>query len=699
MTLSPKEILLTFVQGVEGKFWATERNGWSESSDVPICDWNGIACNDDSTQVVQIDLGASNFLGTIPTEIGLLSSLTSLNVRKNIVWGQLPTEVTALPRLSVLLLDGNKLTGSVPHLRSPSIVQLDLGFNEFQGSLPLNFGENSTELKVLELRHNRLTGTTPLTISTKMTNLEVLSFSGNSISGILPSLENMNQLERIYFDDNKFVGPIPNVWGNKLENLEEVWLDNNMLSGTIPESLAQLANLDDIYVNGNKLTGTVPKVVCEAQFNEDFFSDQRRSGSDVDEDQKDYCDSVACPKGETAMDESFPCFQCPTTASNPYIGRVGSCVDLSEDRVIIKMIRSIQGGHGGDPAMGHESNGSSSTISACDFNGVSCNSQGKVMRIDFSNKGLTGTIPDELGFFEALQELDLSDNDLTGHLPSGLRFSPLKKMDISGNKIRGIVPPLLCQKKDLNENGKNGRALRCDVIACPVGTFSKSGHKNCESCDGGAPYLASKSCSPIIKEGSLDDSSSDSGGRHILIIILVCAILVWVLAMLAVCSLCGLKSCLRPRKRPRNELDDEENGEEKEFIVNEEAETSLPHPEEQKTRGSSSLPLTNWARRTIESIRSSYSGNDVKPGEIDDEGWSNRRSMTLEEEEYDETAEMHRIVETQKSEDSVGVWEYPDPLETELYTEDNTPGDGLFENCDRSWASTEKEDFLDVAMT
>jgi hypothetical protein len=123
-----------------------------------------------------------------------------------------------------------------------------------------------------------------------------------------------------------------------------------------------------------------------------------------------------------------------------------------------------------------------------------------VIKIGLKNKGLSGTISESIGFLQFLEELDVSDNDLTGFLPSDLRWTDLTLLDLSGNRIRGVVPPLLCLLEDLNGNG-NQNVFHCDRIACPQGSYNEKGRyfggkseEKCLPCFDNTPYIGQKSC-------------------------------------------------------------------------------------------------------------------------------------------------------------------------------------------------------------
>ena len=90
-----------------------------------------------------------------------------------------------------------------------------------------------------------------------------------------------------------------------------------------------------------------------------------------------------------------------------------------------------------------------------------------VVSIDLSNVGLMGTIPDEIGRLEALEDLSLFNNDIFGTIPSSLMMLPLLAyIDLGSNFLSGSIAPLSPQLEFLylNENrltgfvprGKNG---------------------------------------------------------------------------------------------------------------------------------------------------------------------------------------------------------------------------------------------------
>lgn len=98
---------------MDGPNW-TSAEGWLSSTS--ICEWEHISC--DSRGVLQeVDMDENNMGGNIPVEIALLSdtAIQSFLMSGNNISGSIPGGVFAsLPRLGILYLNNNNLTGVVP---------------------------------------------------------------------------------------------------------------------------------------------------------------------------------------------------------------------------------------------------------------------------------------------------------------------------------------------------------------------------------------------------------------------------------------------------------------------------------------------------------------------------------------------------------------------------------------------------------
>ncbi len=440
------------------------------------CNWEGIICDpSDRATVVSIHIPGTDFFGTIPSELGKLQSLKSINLRKNQVIGTIPKEVARLSNLEEIDLGLNKIIGTIPEFTSPMLKKIILDGNEMEGPLPDI--SKSPPFKIMQdfnVMGNHLTGTIPPSLFEQMPRLTSITLSNNDLSGTIPDeLGDLKFLQFLYLDNNKLMGYIPSTLaksfnGNRqsMNILREVWLQNNTLSGTIPPSFASLDHLEDFYVDGNKLTGEIPADLCRVSLNQDFFEgvDERKI--------KNQCDAVACPAGTSAEDGVYPCNPCISKRYNPYLGSKGQCTVLNQRVILDNFYKSssVGGKWKGDNNWGRDD------VFICDYSGVTCDENNRVIRLELPDRGLSGEITPELGFLEHLQVLDLSSNELSGFLPSDLRWAPLEKLDIAGNNIQGIVPPTLCLKSGINGNGDKGD-YNCKNIACPAGMYNAIGRE------------------------------------------------------------------------------------------------------------------------------------------------------------------------------------------------------------------------------
>lgn len=97
-------------------------------------------------------------------------------------------------------------------------------------------------------------------------------------------------------------------------------------------------------------------------------------------------------------------------------------------------------------AMGGSTTG---VTDCCTWNGVSCSTMG-VRTINWSGKGLTGRIPDSIGYLSELQYLGLTSNSLSGSIPDTFRgLAQLSMMTLQENKLQGIIPSWIGSLKNL----------------------------------------------------------------------------------------------------------------------------------------------------------------------------------------------------------------------------------------------------------
>jgi Leucine-rich repeat (LRR) protein len=242
-----------------GPKWKLKK-GWLGLEDV--CAWSGVTCNGDKS-VVGLDLSENRLEGAFVSEIGFLSSLTTIDFQGNSLSGDLCTDIGLLKNLTRLQLGRNSI-GS--------------GYG-----IPSEIG-NLEKLQVLGLRANSFVGKVPSELS-RLTNLVDFSVTLNSIfsqgplplwnlslltnldagkcgiTGSIPAqIGLMKGLTSLHLYDNFLTNTIPSEIG-LLTDLIEIMLFSNDITGTIPTTIAKLGKLKSLEVQANQLTGIVPSEV------------------------------------------------------------------------------------------------------------------------------------------------------------------------------------------------------------------------------------------------------------------------------------------------------------------------------------------------------------------------------------------------------------------------------------------------------
>lgn len=102
-------------------------------------------------------------------------------------------------------------------------------------------------------------------------------------------------------------------------------------------------------------------------------------------------------------------------------------------------------------------------VDDCDWFGVTCDSYGRVTRVNFSDNELTGSIPSEIRFLYEIETLNLSNNSIVGTIPEELYgLKTLQRIYLYQNKLRGTISSSIgklnsLQYLHLSHNSLTGR--------------------------------------------------------------------------------------------------------------------------------------------------------------------------------------------------------------------------------------------------
>ncbi|CAL8138999.1 unnamed protein product [Prunus armeniaca] len=345
--------------------------------------------------------------------------LSHLDLRNNSIHGRIPKWVWNATRetLFALLLSHNFLTGFDQNpiiLPWQNLDSLDLQSNMLHGSLPIP----PQSIRNYFVKDNNYSGDISLSFC-NLNNLHALDLSNNSLSGMLPKcLGNSSSPEILDLHHNSFHGSIPQICPGE-NSLKMVDLSYNQLQGKVPRSMANCTHLEFLSLGNNQLSDIFPSWLGALPGLK--YLSLRSNG---------FHGMI----GKPATNHEFPKL-CITDLSNngfsgiyvvPYsITTFAKGVELKYDATPYQL-RLID----------FSSNRFEGEIPA----GIIGNLRG-VHMLSLSNNALTGHIPSSLGNLTALESLDLSQNQLSGRIPANLaQLNFLAYFNVSHNHLWGPIP-------------------------------------------------------------------------------------------------------------------------------------------------------------------------------------------------------------------------------------------------------------------
>ncbi|KAG0582214.1 hypothetical protein KC19_3G043100 [Ceratodon purpureus] len=249
--------------------------------------------------------------------------------------------------------------------------------------------------------------------------IEIRAMNYNLRGTLVPHLGNLTRLLRLNVINNGLTGQIPPALG-KLGNLILFLVNNNELTGEIPPELGNLTSLIRFQIDVNRLSGSIPPQLGNlTRVNHLHMNNNSLSG--------------AIP------------------------------ADLARLRNLNHLILDHNKVSGPLPEV--LSTVPQLTIIQLDYNPInaglplSWTQIPSLIKLSLRNCSITGTAP-ELGAMSNLTFVDMSDNGLTGGLPSNIS-SKMITLAFSNNQLVGNVPPQYAtldaiQNLDLSNNKLNG---------------------------------------------------------------------------------------------------------------------------------------------------------------------------------------------------------------------------------------------------
>ncbi|PIN15022.1 Serine/threonine protein kinase [Handroanthus impetiginosus] len=384
--------------------------------------------------LVYLYLGANNFKGEIPAEIGNLANLEGLDLNTVGLNGPIPTFIYNISTLKQLYLGRNNLTGNLPLeicLQLPAIQGLYLPQNQLIGSIPRELGNCSSlvEQTCLQVCMHILTGEIPSEFG-NLLNLEMLDLLTNYLTYIPAAIFNISTLKTLSVRENNITGSLPST-SEKLPSLEEILLGSNNLTGSIPDSISNALSLTILDFVRNKLSDRIPNSLGELRFLDILNSRGNEFTSKFSE--MGFLTSLTnCRRlrgiwiSDNSLSGYLPCS----------IGNFSSSLeqlDLSNSRIKGRIPKEI----------------------------------GNITNLAFllmSNTEFTGFIPLMIEGLKNLQVLRLTGNKLSGPIPDGICHLPnLGELTLSKNKLYGPVPACLGSVTSLRYLNLDSNELNCSI--------------------------------------------------------------------------------------------------------------------------------------------------------------------------------------------------------------------------------------------
>ena len=248
-------VLRVLYFSTSGENW-TQSDSWLSPSTHECKVWSNTCGEEDDLHRIVIRDNAMN--GTLPVELGLLTTLVELDLSHNNLVGSLPSSLGSMSNLQTLNLTSNQLSSTLPSEIAllTQLRHLDLDSCLLDKTIPREI-EFLTNLESISLSNNRFSGWLPSELG-KLSRLQRLSMQQNSFSGLLPTeLGHLTKMRELMLFENRFRSAMPSELGN-LESLEKLSLGWNSLSGFIFTEIGRLKRLVELDIVSNQIDGSIP---------------------------------------------------------------------------------------------------------------------------------------------------------------------------------------------------------------------------------------------------------------------------------------------------------------------------------------------------------------------------------------------------------------------------------------------------------
>jgi Leucine-rich repeat (LRR) protein len=388
----------------------------------------------DLDKMEQLLLTANFLSGTLPSAISSLTSAYQINIATNLFSGAIPSELFTITGLTTLFVDYNYLSSTIPDalFGCKRLEYFAVGFNELIGTLPDLF-DNISKLQYLTLASNYLSGTLPATIF-GLVDMKQMTLAGNYFTGTVCSLSNFSNLEFINFGGCWLTGSFPPGF-SELTKLKSFTTESNYLSGSLklPLSSSRII-VQDLEIGSNYFSGSLPAELASFGRVEEFLASHNLLTGKID---FLFNRTVGAGLGELQYVDLSNNALSGTIPQAMFVGarfRPLSVVVLYQNCFTGSLPEAIcQAGNLTTLILD-----SVSSAPACDFRFTGVWKD--LFKVVIGKRSLQGTIPDCIWSMPSLQTVHLAGNGLHGTLPADVLSHSVTNAAVTNSNSENSIP-------------------------------------------------------------------------------------------------------------------------------------------------------------------------------------------------------------------------------------------------------------------
>ncbi|KAK3152721.1 hypothetical protein QOZ80_2BG0162680 [Eleusine coracana subsp. coracana] len=343
----------------------------------------------------------------------------------------------------------------------PSLRYLGISGNWLPNMLPGPFPEsigNMTRLKELDLFGNYMVGMIPATLQ-RLCSLQVVVVSANQINGDMSEFMTrlprcaLRHLQVLHVAAASMSGHLPE-WIGDMSQLTDLDLSSNNLQGRIPRGIGRLSKLTRLFLVQNNLNGSLTEEHFADMVSLEWIDLSQNSMSmDVSPSWRPPCKLFYAFFADVQMGPLFPAW----IKHQPDIKHL----DISHAGIVDTLPQWFWKSFSDAVYLNISVNQISGSLPS------SLRFMTSASEIYLGENNLTGSMP---LLPEKLLIFDLSRNSLSGPIPSEFGGPELVELVLPYNRINGTVPASLCRLPrllhlDLSNNNLSGHLPRCTNIS------------------------------------------------------------------------------------------------------------------------------------------------------------------------------------------------------------------------------------------